>query len=241
MKKILAAGIIVLSALTAQAQKDTTRVSGISVSVNGGIASPSGDFSKGDYMNKKSGFAKTGGHVNITATYHLSKSFGIAVLGSYSQFGYKNSQSLADGYKEDSGTDSTTLFTKGNTHTISVLAGPVYTIAAGKKLGIDIRALGGFTTTHLAGFQVFYEDYTDNVMTQRASSKGAFALQGGLGLHYNITPKLFVQVNADYFWSKPDISISYDNFIVNSGRKLSSYNEPVTGINATAGVGLQLF
>ena len=241
MKKILAASVIALTAFTAQAQKDTSGTSGISISVNGGIASPTGNFSKGDYADFKSGFVKTGGHVNISAIYHFSKGFGINVLAGYSQFRFKNTQSLADGYKEDSGTDSTTLYNKGNTHTFSILAGPYVSLNLTDKLGLDIRVLGGYTTTHLAGFQVYYEDYTDNVMTQKEASKGSFGLQGGLGVHYDITPKLFVQVNADYFWSKPDIGISYENFIVNSGRRLSNYKEAITGINATAGIGIRLF
>ena len=240
MKKILAAAMISLAAFAAQAQKDTT-ASGFSISVNGGIASPTGNFSKGDYDDYKSGFTKTGGHVNLSAIYHISKVFGINVLGGYSQFGFKNTQGLADGYKEDSGTDSTTLYTKGHTRVFSVLAGPYISVPLTGKLGLDIRVLGGYTNTHLAGFQVFYEDYTDNVMTQKESSKGSFGLQGGLGLHYDITPKLFVQVNADYFWSKPDIDVTYENFVVNSGRRLSNYKEAVTGINATAGIGLHLF
>lgn len=237
MKKIVLAGIIALSTLTVGAQKTT----GLSLSINGGIASPTGNFSKGDYDNEKSGFSSTGGHVNFSAKYALRKSFGINVVAGYSAFGSKNPQSLADGYKEDSGTDSTTLYRKGNTHSFSILAGPYYTIPLNNKAGLDIRVLGGYTNTHLAGFQIFYEDYTDNAMMQNEASGSALALQGGVGLHYDITPRLFVQVNADYFWSKPDINISYTHFIVNSGRKLSTYNEAVTGIQATAGVGMRLF
>jgi hypothetical protein len=41
--------------------------------------------------------------------------------------------------------------------------------------------------------------------------------------------------------SKPDISIRYDDFIVNSGRRLSKYNESIGGINATVGVAYTLF
>jgi len=234
MKKLILLLTTFVAVLTASAQHFT-------VSLNGGAAIPTGNFSKGDYANEASGFAKTGGHFNITGTYFINKHFGIGALAGYTRFGFKGAQSLSDGYKEDSGTDSTTLYTKGSNHAWTFLVGPYYKIDAGKKLIVTLRALGGYTRTHLAGFQVFYEDYTDNAMSQREASGGAFGWQAGLGLAYRITPKLSVQLNGDYFMSKPDINIRYDDFIVNSGRRLSSYNESIGGITATIGVAYTLF
>ena len=248
MKKIILiltvlTGGLVASAQTTQKQEvaPIPAASKFVLSLNGGAGIPTGSFGKGDYADVSSGFAKTGGHFNITGTYFLNKHFGIGALIGYSRFGFKGSQSLSDGYKEDSGTDSTTLYTRGSNHSWSFLAGPYYRIDAGKKLTVSLRALGGYTNTHLAGFQIFYEDYTDNAMSQREASGGAFAWQAGVGLAYHITSKLSVQINGDYFMSKPDIAISYDNFIVNSGRRLSKYNESISGINATVGIAYALF
>jgi len=94
------------------------------------------------------------------------------------------------GYKEDSGTDSTTLYAKGTNHSLSFLIGPVYRIDAGKKLFIDIRALVGYVHTHLTGFQIFYEDYTTNSMAQKESSGGGLGFQGGLAVGYYLTKKI---------------------------------------------------
>jgi outer membrane protein W len=214
---------------------------GFIIGIQGGIASPAGNFSKADYANQQSGFAGTGGHFNVTLTYYFPKNFGISALIGYSAFGNKGFQSLADGYKEDSGTDSTTLYSKGRPHSLSFLAGPTYRIHTGKKLSVDLRALAGYVNTHLAGFQVFYEDYTTNSMTQKESSGGAFGFEGGIGLDYAITKKISVRFNADYFTSKPKINISYENFVVNSGRKLATYQEAVCGVTATIGFAYALF
>ena len=245
MKKILmfiTASAFTLSLFAQKKEsKETTGTSRFELSINGGIASPMGSFSKADYSDEKSGFAKTGGNFNITGTYFLNKHFGIGALIGYSRFGYKGSQSLSDGYKEDSGTDSTTLYTKGSNHALSFLAGPYYRIDACKKVSITAHVLGGYTQTHLAGFQIFYEDYIDNSMTQREASGGAFGLQAGLGVQYHINNKLSVQLNGDYFVSKPNIAITYDDFVVNSGRRLTSYNESISGINATVGIAYALF
>ena len=245
MNKIILLLTVLAGGLAASAQKQaatsTPAATKFVLSLNGGTAIPTGGFGKGDYADESSGFAKTGGHFNLTGTYFLSKHFGIGALIGYSGFGFKGSQSLSDGYKEDSGTDSTTLYTKGSNHSWSFLVGPYYRIDAGKKLTVTLRALGGYTNTHLAGFQIFYEDYTDNAMSQREASGGAFGWQAGVGLAYHITSKLSVQINGDYFMSKPDLAISYDDFIVNSGRRLSKYNESISGVTATVGVAYTLF
>jgi len=248
MKKIILILTVLAGALAASAQstpqKEVTSLPAASkfvLSFNVGTAIPTGSFGKGDYADGTSGFARTGGHFNITGTYFLNKHFGIGALIGYSRWGYKGAQSLSDGYKEDSGTDSTTLYQHGSNHAWTFLAGPYYRIDAGKKLTVSLRALGGYTNTHLAGFTIFYEDYTDNAMTQREASGGAFAWLAGAGLAYHITPRLSVLINGDYFMSKPDIAITYTNFIVNSGRRLSSYNESISGINVTAGVSYALF
>jgi hypothetical protein len=229
MKKIGISTIMLLFAMYLQAQK-------ISVSVNAGAGIPVGSFGKGDYADATSGFAGTGGHFNITGTYNVCKHWGIQVLAGYSTFAYKGSQSLSDGYKEDSGTDSTTLYRNGSNHQWSFLVGPVYRLEAGKKIVVTASVLGGYVRTNLAGFKIYYEDYLDNAMSQRPAAGGAFGGQAGLGVQYKLTKRIGVQVNADYFYSKPDIAISYDNFVVNSGRRLTRYNESLTGINTTAGV-----
>jgi hypothetical protein len=245
MKKIIlilaiSAGSVAVFAQTKEAAKPES-FSKFVLSVNGGVAIPTGNYGKADYADEKSGFTKTGSHFNITGTYFLSKRFGIGALLGFSSYGIKGTQSLSDGYKEDSGTDSTTLYSKGSNHSFSILVGPYYNIVSCKKLSVNVHVLGGYTNTHLAGFQIFYEDYTDNAMSQREASGGAFAVQGGLGVQYHITDRFSVQLNGDYFVSKPNININYDNFVVNSGRKLSNYNESLAGINATIGIAYSLF
>lgn len=235
MKRIILAAAVFITGACAHAQK-VTEATHNEISLNAGIASPGGNFAKGNYADEKSGFAKTGLHLNLSAVHFFNKNWGAGLLLGYSQYGTKGKQSLADGYKEDSGTDSTTLYTKGNNSSLSILAGPYYRIPLSSKFAVDLRVLGGYVNTHLAGFQVFYEDYLTNAMTQKESSAGGFGYQVGAGIRYSITKKIAIKANADYFSSKPKINISYDNFIVNSGRKLTTYNEAVSGINTTLGI-----
>lgn len=239
MKKTILAAFLLTAATCAFAQKGKMVIGSNEFSINVGAASPLGNFGKGEYDNLRSGYAKTGVHLNLSGVHYFNKSWGIGLLAGYSQYGKKGLQSLADGYKEDSGTDSTTLYTKGHTSSFSILAGPYYKIPICNKLTVDIRAMGGYVNTNLAGFQIFYEDYLDNSMTQRKSSGGAFGFQLGAGLVYNLTKNIAAKANADYFSSTPKINILYDNFVVNSGRRLATYNEAISGINATLGIALQ--
>ena len=239
MKKILIAVVMLLTTANLFAQKNKTiKTRSNELSFNIGLATPTGNFSKSDYANEGSGYAKSGLHLNLSGTHYFTKNWGIGLLIGYSQFGYKGAMNLADGYKEDSGTDSTTLYTKGSNNSLSILIGPYYKIPAGKHFTVNLNALMGYTNTHLAGFQVFYEDALENSMTQKKSSGGGFAFQLGISGNYKISNRLFIKAGADYFYSKPTINIEYENYVVNSGRRISTYNEPVAGINASVGVGL---
>ena len=238
MKKIIVFLFVLTVANRVLAQQPVPK---FTVGLNGGASVPTGNFAKGDYSDETSGFAKTGGQFNLTGTYHLSDHFGITLLLGYSSFGHNGTQSLADGYKEDSGTDSTTLYSKGSNYSVSFLIGPSYRFHPGKKLFIDARALIGYVNTHLAGFQIFYEDYTTNSMSQNPASAGAFGFQGGIGIGYQISNSWAVHVNGDYFTSRPNFNITYDDFVVNSGRKLKTYDQPVSGFNVTVGVSYSIF
>ncbi|MFT3701280.1 MAG: outer membrane beta-barrel protein [Agriterribacter sp.] len=236
MKQLIVTFIIICAGTTIYAQKKDSSYAHFELSLNGGIASPSGNFAKGEYSDERSGFAKTGFHYNISGVYYLNRNFGIGALVGYSQFGHKGSQSLSDGYKEDSGTDSTTLLTKGNNRSLSFLVGPYYSFHLSNHFSIGLHVLGGYVNSNLSGFDVYYEDYTDNVMTQKESSAGAFGFQAGAGIKYKITSKIGVQAGVDYFASKPAFDINYENFNVNSGRRLTTYNESIAGLNTSIGI-----
>lgn len=239
MKKIIIASIALCAVSTSFAQEKATEKSGSNeISVNAGIGSPSGNFAKGDYADATSGFAKSGFHINLSGTHYLNKNWGVNLVVGFTQYGSKGLQSLVDGYKEDSGTDSTTLNTTNENSSLNILVGPVYQIPVSSNFSVRLRALAGYTNTTLAGFKVYYEDYLDNtVMEQKKSSGGGFAFAAGAGVNYKVSKNISILANADYFSSKPTIDIAYVNYNVNSGRKIDSYKQSISGINATVGIG----
>lgn len=225
---IAASGIMINS----NAQ-NITLANNFMVGVTGGISTPMGNFAKTDYDNNASGFAGAGYNLGITGTYFLTRHFGINALVSYSQYSFKGIQHIADGFHESFDVDSSSATTKGSDHSISILVGPYYTVPLSAKLSVHFRLLAGITSSTLAGWDVVLTDagITHPPLTQNTSSATAFGLQGGIGLHYTIARHWGVMLNGDYFYSKPNFAIENLDRNANAGREISSYNQPLAGIN----------
>jgi len=226
MKQLLKIPFTVLAALvsvSAQAQHF--------IGVTGGLSIPSGNFTKTDYADSKSGFASGGGNIGVTGTYFLTKHFGINGLVSYQGYGFKGAQDLADGYKEDFEIDSATVLIKGRNYGINVLVGPYYALPVARNFFIDARVLVGITSAHLAGNEVYIEDQSDGTFAQQAASAAAFGLQAGLAARYNLSRHFGIMLHGDYFSSKPNFTVSNTNRANEAGRVLTGYNQPISGIN----------
>jgi len=201
------------------------------IGITGGISAPQGNFTKTDYSDPASGFAKTGGNIGLTGTYFFTKNWGINALVSYHGYGFHGAQNLADGYKEDFAVDSTTLNVNGSNHSINFLIGPYYSLPVAKKLFVDFRLLGGLSAANLAGNTVQLEDQEAATFSQDKATATAFAWQAGAALRYNTSKHFGVLLNVDYFSSKPNFSIENTNRANEAGRKITSYNQPIQGLN----------
>jgi hypothetical protein len=52
---------------------------------------------------------------------------------------------------------------------------------------------------------------------------------------------LSINVKADYFYTKPDFTISNTHRNTNTGREVSSYNQPLESVNFSAGIAYTLW
>jgi len=201
--------------------------------VTSGLSTPFGNYVKTDYDDPKSGFTKSGSDFGVTATYFLNKNFGISALVSYHKYAFNGVQNMANGLKESFDVDSVYLETNGDNHTLNILVGPYYSLPIGKKLSVDLRVLVGYVNASLEGNNVILTDggVTDPEFYQKPATASTFGLQAGTALRYNISSSFAVMLNADYFYSKPNFTIDNVNRLNNAGRKIDSYNQPITGIN----------
>lgn len=245
MKKIIYAcsvlSLLAISTVLPAQDKKPVKPTGKSfIAITGGVSTVSGNYSKGDYYNSQSGFAKDGFNLGLTGAWFFKNSnWGIGGHFFYTHYGFNNSKGMAEGYKEDFDLDSTTVYIKGQNQTLNFLVGPYYNFSFG-KLQLDIHALVGLTHATLPGNEVYLEDGIGNQLIQRKATAGALGLEGGFNLKYSLTNHFGVLIGANYNYAKPDFDIVNENRKVVAGRKVDKYNEPIAGIQGNIGVFYQL-
>lgn len=203
------------------------------IGITSGFTIPTGNFAKTDYNNAASGFAGPGYNIGITGSWQLGKHFGISALVSYQQYSFRGIQNLADGFHESFDVDSASATTRGSNHSVSILAGPYYSMPLSAKLSIDFRVLIGIVNSTLAGWDVVLTDagITHPPLTQNVSNAVALGGQAGIGVRYKISEHWAVMVNGDYCYSKPDFSVVNLDRLANAGRLINNYNQPIAGMN----------
>ena len=212
------------------------------IEISGGISVPLGNYAKTDYNNNNAGFANVGPLLSISGVHYISHNFGIGGSFSYAFYNVKNAINLADGYHESFDVDSTNVHATRYT-AIHVMVGPYYSIPLG-IVTIDLRALGGINCMTSPHIDVLLEDggnsYTNGNTAysfwQNSSLSMVLAAQFGAGIRITPVKHFSISVRADYFYSKPDFTITNDYRSASVGRVITSYNQPFNGINATLGL-----
>ena len=122
------------------------------------------------------------------------------------------------------------------------MVGPYFALPL-NKLTIEVRVLGGVTNTTTPDmiFQAINKPGgTDPIsiskFVQTSGNATAFGFDAGLGIKYALINHLGLVLRGDYFYSKPNLTFDNIGRQNNTGRVVSSYNQPIEGINATFGV-----
>jgi len=211
------------------AQDSTTHK--LRLGLTGGYTIVSGNFAKTGYSDLTSGFAANGVNVGLNGNYRIKGNVGIKAVAAYTAFGHKGLQNLGAGFKEDFAVDSVTVYRKGANYSISLLVGPYYDINLDNNWLLSLYATAGLVNTHLAGYQVDLEDNDASSFSQKETSKSTIGINCGTEVHYKLSDHFSVGLSAAYYYSKPNFAIENVNRKNNAGRLITSYNQPVTGIN----------
>ncbi len=235
----LAVIVFVLLSSSAFSQKGSSFIG-----LSGGVSIPTGNWGKADYIvsiqgyqNDPAGFAAIGGIVQLNGAYFFSKHIGVGGLISYGTYKTKNLDTLSGGYRESFDVDQ--VITSANSYEIlNVLPGLYFNFPVDKNLSITARTLAGITSAKTPQYAVSVKDggVEDGTFYQESAFKTAFAFNVGAGVSYDIFKQLFVDLRADYFYSKPDFTIENTQRQNAAGRLITSYNEPLQGANITLGV-----
>ena len=248
-------GIIILLFVTANLKAQTDSKTGDNsgaksfISFSGGAAIPMGNFAKTDASGPisgsyttTSGFAKTGTHFAIDGAYYFSHYVGIGGALSTSAFSV-DTKTIAAGYLENYDCDSASSKAR-KYNTFNIFIGPYFSFSI-SKLTIDLRVLGGISRTltpDIFGTVINQNngpnEGSTSTFVQTSGIASAFGFQSGIGLRYSICEHLMLSLRGDYFYSKPNLSFDNVNRS-NTGRILTSYNQPISGISTTFGIGYQ--
>lgn len=240
MKKI---ALIIMFALyasmTAFGQDSKIKTTKSFIGLNGGYALAIGNFTKNDYNDNKSGYANSSGsNIGLEGAYYLNKTIGIGGVFSNTSFYCKGLQTMSDGYKEDFDVDSSTVTITGKYSTFNFLIGPYFTFPVG-KFAFEARVAAGLVRAKTPQFKVDLEDQSAVAFYQNSATANTFGFQAGAGIRYSIIEHLCIKLAADFFYSQPDFKIENQNRVVNAGRLVSEYKQPIMGVYLNLGIAYQ--
>ena len=238
MKKIILVAIATLftsAMLLAQEEAKSPSFIGIT----GGYSKLSGNLTKNDYADEKSGYANSNGYnIGIEGAYYFHKYIGVGGVFSQSSFYTKGIQTLSDGYKEDFAVDSTTVTVKGKYIFTNFFVGLYFSYPV-IKFTLDVRVVGGLVSAKIPEFTTYLEDQTSVTFSQKSASANTFGLQAGAGVRYSIIKNLCAKINIDYYYTKPDFKITNENRVVIAGRLITEYKQPITMLCLNFGLAYQ--
>jgi outer membrane protein W len=217
------------------------------IGINTGVSVPTGNWGKtstasslmsiNGTVGDVHGYAKTGAYVSVDGAWFFSEHFGIGAMVKYGNHDLRGIDSLSQGYEESFDVDTTRT-----THTSykiwSFMPGLYYHLGLASKLSFTARFLAGLAAASTPEITVTIEDggVFDPPVEQYSASKIAPAFDAGLGLSYALNRSLLINLQADYFYTKPDFSISNSHRNTNAGREVYQYDQPLTSVNASVGI-----
>ena len=206
------------------------------ISISGGYSVLRGQITRSDYYNTNSGYANRSGYnVGLDGAYYLTKHLGLGGVFSFESFSAAHLQSLSNGYQNDFDVDSVsvTATTKYNFYTFFM--GPYFSFPV-QKFTLDARVTGGIALVNTPEFDVNVVDGgKPHPFAQNISYGSAFGFQTGIGIRYAISHHIALKLNADYYYTDPNIPIKNSNRPIVAGRILTDYHQPITMLKINLG------
>ena len=238
---------LVIAALSSGSSLLAQQKGAIFVGVNAVISLPVGNWGKtstasslmsiNGTINDVHGYAKTGAFGSIEGAWFFSEHFAIGAMFKYGEHNLKGVDSLSQGYEESFDVD-TTRTTHSSYKIWSIMPGLFYNLAIGKRLSFVGKVLVGIAEASTPDITITIEDggVFDPPVEQYSSSKIAVAFDAGAGLRYAVNKCLAINFSADYFYARPDFTISNSHRNTNAGREVYQYDQPLESLNASLGV-----
>jgi hypothetical protein len=229
MKKEIILLSLVLFAITAFSQETRKGLIGISL----GPSIPLGDYADNDGDNEDAGFAMTGLHLNLNFNYKFNENLGFAALWTGNAHPIDVDEMVDLFWSIDPSLNwevETEAWSSGS------LMGGLLVSFPYDKVDFDIKGLIGYSSSTIPNIDVTASDGSTAVnIKQNEAVAMAFAVNLGAGLRYNVSDKIALTINMDYFSTKPEFEVATtSNFGYSSN---DDFKQTINMLNISFGIG----
>ncbi|MES2591297.1 MAG: outer membrane beta-barrel protein [Bacteroidota bacterium] len=238
MKKIILASLLLTSASFAQTTKTIENDKGF-IGVSAGASQPTGDFGDQDFYSNSSGLAQRGYVADVNFGHRLTEHFGVIVLFRY-QENNVDATAIAKSLHKESPDWGWKVKTQG-WKIIGSMAGGFATFQLGKsKLRMDVKGAVGLISATSPQIKITGNNGSDNiVLTTFSKSASSFAYSCGIGLRWNFSKVVGLNLNFDYMGSNPEFK-NVKTSMTGSDTEYDTYNQSIGSMNSTVGIVFRL-
>ena len=248
MRKYIITAILFCNFLSALSQSANTH---FFVEAAAGASIPVGKFADKTYSSDffKSdppGLAKTGLGVKVTGGYQINKRLSVLLLLGVSQ-NMQDKKAYENYLKQQYGNNITTSVTTNNWKVRKIMTGALITLPLSKqsKLFLQPKLLAGFCKIKIPDYRYIGFDQNgfllpDNLARSENDPDGGFCYQAGGALKYSLSKKIYLLLDANYFYSSPVLKYNYNPNYPNPGPATAEAkrNYNVSSVNIFFGAGV---
>jgi opacity protein-like surface antigen len=220
--------------LTSTAFSQETRKGLIGISLGPSI--PLSEYADNDGDNEDAGFALTGLHLNFNFSYKFNENLGVAALWTGNAHPVDVDEMVDLFWSID---PSLNWEVESEAWSSGALMGGLLVSFPSDQVDFDIKALIGYSTSTIPNIDVTASDgFSIATIKQNEASTLAFAVNLGAGLRYNVSEKIALTLNLDYFSTKPEFEVSTtSNFGASSNDDIE---QQMNMMNISFGIGYRL-
>lgn len=197
---------------------------------------PTGDFGSSDITNAGAGFAEVGSGGNLCFAYLLGKNYGISALtrGTTNPLNASTILELFSVYGVTSVSYSD--WTSG-----AYMVGGYGSFPLSTTINFEVKPMIGILSINSP--HTIYEGENGLWIEQVSASASSFAFLLDAGLRFNVSKRICLLADMDYFYSSPDFTTStyYQSNSVSPSYSTTKFTQHVGGFDFMGGVGWRFY
>jgi opacity protein-like surface antigen len=232
MKKMILSLSLIFLTIGVFSQETKKGLIGISI----GPSFPLSDYANNDGENEDAGFAMTGLHLNFNFSYKFNDYLGIAALWTGNAHPVDVDKMVDVFWSVD---PYLNWEVKSEAWSSGALMGGLFASIPYDNGYFDLKALIGYSSSTIPIIDVTASDGSSSInLRQNEASALAFAINLGAGLRYNVSDKIAMTINMDYFMTKPEFEVATTSDFGYSS--VDAIGQTMKMINISFGIGYRL-